>query len=143
MVAGLSARLTDNGADVDGWMKLMRSYVVLGEPAKAVEALDRAPRRAGGRQRGPRAGRGARPRPEDRGLTVAMTRKQRRLTLIGASLGVLGVAAALVLISLRDTIVFLPPAVGGGVEGHPARHALPARRSRPGRQRAARARSDA
>jgi cytochrome c-type biogenesis protein CcmH len=42
MVAGLSARLTDNGADVDGWMKLMRSYVVLGEPAKAVEALDRA-----------------------------------------------------------------------------------------------------
>jgi cytochrome c-type biogenesis protein CcmE len=38
-----------------------------------------------------------------------MTRKQRRLTLIGASLGVLGVAAALVLISLRDTIVFFHP----------------------------------
>lgn len=42
MVEGLSARLADNGADVDGWIRLMRSYVVLGEPAKAAEALTRA-----------------------------------------------------------------------------------------------------
>jgi len=35
-----------------------------------------------------------------------MTRKQRRLGLIGASLGVLGVAAVLVLSALRDSIVF-------------------------------------
>ena len=35
-----------------------------------------------------------------------MTRKQRRLVLIGASLGVLSVAAALVLSALRDSIVF-------------------------------------
>jgi len=35
-----------------------------------------------------------------------MTRKQRRLVLIGASLGVLGLAAALVLNALRDSIVF-------------------------------------
>ncbi len=35
-----------------------------------------------------------------------MTRKQRRLTLIGISLGVLAVAAALVLSALRDSIVF-------------------------------------
>jgi len=35
-----------------------------------------------------------------------MKRKQRRLVLIGASLGVLGVAAALVLNALRDSIVF-------------------------------------
>ena len=35
-----------------------------------------------------------------------MTRKQRRLTLIGAGLGVLGLAAALVLFALRDSIVF-------------------------------------
>ncbi len=35
-----------------------------------------------------------------------MTRKQRRLVLIGASLGVLAVAAALVLNALRDSIVF-------------------------------------
>jgi cytochrome c-type biogenesis protein CcmE len=35
-----------------------------------------------------------------------MTRKQRRLTLIGASLSVLAVAAALVLSALRDSIVF-------------------------------------
>jgi len=35
-----------------------------------------------------------------------MTRKQRRLVLIGASLGVLAVAAALVLSALSDSIVF-------------------------------------
>jgi cytochrome c-type biogenesis protein CcmE len=35
-----------------------------------------------------------------------MTRKQRRLILIGASVGVLAVAAALVLNALRDSIVF-------------------------------------
>src|ERR1700733_2599757 len=35
-----------------------------------------------------------------------MTRKQRRLTLIGGSLGVLAIAAALVLNALRDSIVF-------------------------------------
>jgi cytochrome c-type biogenesis protein CcmE len=35
-----------------------------------------------------------------------MTRKQRRLTLIGCSLGVLALAAGLVLNALRDSIVF-------------------------------------
>jgi cytochrome c-type biogenesis protein CcmE len=35
-----------------------------------------------------------------------MTRKQRRLTLIGGSLGVLALAAALVLFALRESIVF-------------------------------------
>ena len=35
-----------------------------------------------------------------------MTRKQRRLTLIGSGLGVLGLAAALVLFALKDSIVF-------------------------------------
>jgi cytochrome c-type biogenesis protein CcmE len=35
-----------------------------------------------------------------------MTRKQRRLVLIGISLGVLGLAAALVLSALRESIVF-------------------------------------
>ena len=35
-----------------------------------------------------------------------MTRKQRRLTLIGSSLAVLGVAVALVLGTLKDAIVF-------------------------------------
>jgi cytochrome c-type biogenesis protein CcmE len=35
-----------------------------------------------------------------------MTRKQRRLILIGSSLGVLALAAALVLSALRDAIVF-------------------------------------
>jgi cytochrome c-type biogenesis protein CcmE len=35
-----------------------------------------------------------------------MTRKQRRLALIGSALGVLGIAAGLVLSALTDTIVF-------------------------------------
>lgn len=35
-----------------------------------------------------------------------MTRKQRRLTLIGSALAVLGLAAGLVLYALNDTIVF-------------------------------------
>jgi len=35
-----------------------------------------------------------------------MTRKQRRLTLIGFGLGVLGLAAALVLSALKESIVF-------------------------------------
>ena len=35
-----------------------------------------------------------------------MTRKQRRLILIGTSLGILAIAAALVLGALRDSIVF-------------------------------------
>jgi cytochrome c-type biogenesis protein CcmE len=39
-------------------------------------------------------------------MTRAMTRKQRRLILIGSSLGVLAIAAALVLSALRDSIVF-------------------------------------
>ncbi len=35
-----------------------------------------------------------------------MTRKQRRLTLIGAAFGVLALAVALVLVALKDSIVF-------------------------------------
>ncbi len=35
-----------------------------------------------------------------------MTRKQRRLVLIGSAMAVLGLAAALVLIALQDSIVF-------------------------------------
>jgi cytochrome c-type biogenesis protein CcmE len=35
-----------------------------------------------------------------------MTRKQRRLVLIGSALGVMGLAAALVLSALKDSIVF-------------------------------------
>jgi cytochrome c-type biogenesis protein CcmE len=35
-----------------------------------------------------------------------MTRKQRRLVLIGSGMGVLAIAAALVLFALRDSIVF-------------------------------------
>src|SRR5258708_38712543 len=40
------------------------------------------------------------------GPRIRMTRKQRRLTIIGGSLAVLAVAAALVLNAMRDSIVF-------------------------------------
>lgn len=35
MVERLAARLKENGGDVDGWQRLMRAYMVLGEPGKA------------------------------------------------------------------------------------------------------------
>ena len=42
MVDGLAARLAENPDDVDGWLRLGRSQLVLGEPEKAVEAYGRA-----------------------------------------------------------------------------------------------------
>src|SRR5262249_46302201 len=38
MVERLAARLMENGADLDGWLKLIRSYAVLKETGKAQEA---------------------------------------------------------------------------------------------------------
>src|SRR3978361_1607617 len=56
-----------------------------------------------------------------------MTRKQRRLTMIGGSLAVLAVAAALVLNALRDSIVFfLTPAMVA------EKHIVPGKRFRLG-----------
>ena len=42
MVAGLAARLKSNGKDLEGWMQLVRSYVVLGRPEDANTALAEA-----------------------------------------------------------------------------------------------------
>jgi cytochrome c-type biogenesis protein CcmH len=39
MVDGLAARLKENGKDLDGWMRLVRSYVVLGRREEATTAL--------------------------------------------------------------------------------------------------------
>jgi cytochrome c-type biogenesis protein CcmH len=44
MVDGLAARLKQDGSDVDGWLKLVRSYKVLGEPDKAQTAISDAQR---------------------------------------------------------------------------------------------------
>ena len=38
MVARLADRLRDNGADVEGWLRLVRAYVVLGDREKAKDA---------------------------------------------------------------------------------------------------------
>lgn len=42
MVDGLAARLEADPADVDGWLRLIRAYKVLGEDARAAEAASRA-----------------------------------------------------------------------------------------------------
>jgi cytochrome c-type biogenesis protein CcmH len=42
MVAGLDEKLKANPADKDGWLRLIRSYTVLGKTDKALEALQRA-----------------------------------------------------------------------------------------------------
>ena len=56
-----------------------------------------------------------------------MTRKQRRLTMIGSAMAVLAVAAGLVLFSLRDSIVFFStPSMAA------ERHVQPGRRFRLG-----------
>ena len=39
MVERLATRLKDNGDDVEGWLRLVRAYIVLGERDKAQDAL--------------------------------------------------------------------------------------------------------
>ena len=39
MVERLAARLKQNGDDVDGWLRLVRAYMVLGQPDKAKQAI--------------------------------------------------------------------------------------------------------
>lgn len=48
MVARLAERMKKDGADLDGWLQLMRSYVVLGERDKALSAAADARRNIGG-----------------------------------------------------------------------------------------------
>jgi cytochrome c-type biogenesis protein CcmH len=42
MVARLAERLKNDGSDVEGWLRLVRAYVVLGERDKASEAVSNA-----------------------------------------------------------------------------------------------------
>lgn len=42
MVERLDSRLADDGSDLDGWLRLIRARMVLGERDKALEALNRA-----------------------------------------------------------------------------------------------------
>ena len=48
MVARLAERLKKDGADLDGWQQLVRSYVVLGERDKAKSAAADARQNIGG-----------------------------------------------------------------------------------------------
>jgi cytochrome c-type biogenesis protein CcmH len=48
MVAGLAARLKENGNDIEGWQRLLRAYMVLGERGKAVTAAAGARKALGG-----------------------------------------------------------------------------------------------
>jgi cytochrome c-type biogenesis protein CcmH len=42
MVAGLAQKLAANGSDVDGWLRLIKAYSVLGERDKALVAAANA-----------------------------------------------------------------------------------------------------
>jgi cytochrome c-type biogenesis protein CcmH len=42
MVAQLAARLHEDGSDIDGWLRLLRAYMVLGERDKAKAAVGEA-----------------------------------------------------------------------------------------------------
>ena len=42
MVERLANRLKQNGDDVDGWLRLVRAYLVMGERDKAIGALGEA-----------------------------------------------------------------------------------------------------
>jgi cytochrome c-type biogenesis protein CcmH len=48
MVDGLAARLAQNGNDLEGWLRLVRSYAVLHETDKARTALVDAKRNLAG-----------------------------------------------------------------------------------------------
>ena len=113
MVARLADRLHDNGGDVEGWLRLVRAYVVLGDRTKAKDAAADAKRALGERARRRQTHRRSCQRPRTRrltphhaGTTTAMTRKRRRLVLIGGALCVLAVAVGLMLNAFRDSIVF-------------------------------------
>jgi len=54
MVAGLDQKLRDNPDDPEGWIKLVRSYVVLGKPDEAKAAVKRAIAALGGESEGGR-----------------------------------------------------------------------------------------
>lgn len=42
MVEGLDERLSEDGSDLDGWLRLMRAYAVLDETEQAIRAVERA-----------------------------------------------------------------------------------------------------
>jgi len=44
MVTRLADRLKEDGSDVEGWQRLLRAYLVLGEREKAISAADAAKR---------------------------------------------------------------------------------------------------
>jgi cytochrome c-type biogenesis protein CcmH len=48
MVSGLAERLKSDGSDVEGWLRLLRAYMVLGDRDKAKEAASDARRALGG-----------------------------------------------------------------------------------------------
>ncbi|WP_170937351.1 MULTISPECIES: c-type cytochrome biogenesis protein CcmI [Rhodomicrobium] len=50
MVAGLAERLKADGSDLEGWLKLMRAYTVLGRRDEALDALKRAQGQFAGNQ---------------------------------------------------------------------------------------------
>ena len=55
MVSGLAARLQSNGKDLDGWMRLVRAYTVLGRPQRRNDRARQRPQQLRRRSQGARA----------------------------------------------------------------------------------------
>ena len=53
MVDGLPTRLKQNGDDVEGWLRLVRAYMVMGERDKAAARVDARQAVANGRSLAP------------------------------------------------------------------------------------------
>ena len=90
MVERLAERLHRDGSDLEGWLRLVRSYMVLGERDKARAAAGEARRALASEPDKLRQidelVEGARARRLNAARTTLMTRKQRRLVLIGSAL---------------------------------------------------------
>ena len=91
MVAGLDERLRANPRDLEGWIRLVRSYHVLGRPDAARAAVKRASQALGeGSDEAKRIANFAARAGRERNR---MTRKQKRLSVIAGALAFLGVAS--------------------------------------------------
>lgn len=101
MVAQLDAKLRENPKDAEGWRRLVRSYMVLGQEPLARDALSRgiAAFGAGTAEAAALTDFEQQRSASGNGYEL-MTRKQKRLSVIGTGLGFLTLATVLVFYAL-------------------------------------------
>ncbi len=112
MVERLAERLKENKSDLEGWLRLIRSYAVLKETDKAKDAAATARQQFASDAKALEEidalaqGLGlASPERQWRTAEI-MTRKRRRAVVIVIGLAMIGLASALVLSALRTQVTF-------------------------------------